>query len=976
MKKTGKGIWRHLLMNILLLFAAVFGILLLSGRENYARQLRQIDEYINELSGRTAQHLGDVLDDKRNAIISIAYLYGEAIESPEVNQEYLAELEQNTGFDRIRFVNLEGESFTSDGKIADVADRDYFIQGIQGKNGITEVIQSRFNSEKLLGVYAPVWFDGEICGVMVGFMEEQSVSDILETELFESPADTMVVMRDGTVLGRYIEDGTLEISNLGELLNEMDAEDAQRARQALRTGEKTDCVLTGENGRTVGYLVPVSGTDWLLFQMFPANAAEQIVAEVNQDEQFAMLLFALVAVWFGVQMLYLMRRKNASDHAAASRERVVSMLQNVSDDFICLIDVDLETEQEQQFRLHRGNSLGDWSQGNFDYTHSIQSFCDKVVAEEDRQRVLEATRLETLKAVLAHQPAYYLEYGAVLGGEKRWLQGRFTICQDKPYENHMLISIRDMTELNLQRIRTQTSMDLIVSAASTVYPFIMEENLTRNRAKTIYNQGIVNAGKMEHMTMEEMLTDLKKTILDPRDYTLLQETMSRAAQLRAYEAGKRSLYLRVRQLGDDGIMHWMETRNILMPDPQGEIFSISMTRCVDQEIRMTEELQQAKEAAESASRAKSTFLFNMSHDIRTPMNAIMGFSAMAEKYMDDPERVQDCLKKINLSGEHLLQLINSVLDMARIESGKVKLDIQAHHIPTVLRDMEYMFQTDAQKKQLTLTMECRVTDEIAFFDLLRINQIMLNLIGNAIKYTPEGGTVWCAVRQLSTESGQATYCFTVKDNGIGMSEQFRQHVFDAFERENTGTVSGIEGSGLGLAIVERLVAEMGGRITCESQPGKGSEFACTLMFPVGTERDLPDADEPVEAGKSMKGKRVLLVEDNALNREISREILESEGLLVDEAEDGEAAVEKVRWSNPGYYCAVLMDIQMPRLNGYDAAKEIRRLHDPQLAKVPIIAVTANAFEEDRQAALAAGMNGHISKPVTPETLRQALAQFL
>ena len=705
--------------------------------------------------------------------------------------------------------------------------------------------------------------------------------------------------------------------------------------------------------------------------------------EVNADERFVMFLFAMVAIAFIFHLMYIVRKKNLMERNREQRERVTNLLQNVADDYICLIDVNLKTEQEEQFRLYEGNVLGDWAQGNFDYNHCIENYAKTVVCEEDRARFEEATSLPTLKKILAGQKDFYIEYKANIVGKEHILQEKFTICRDKPQEEHMLTGIRDITQLTKERVKVQTSMDLIVSAASTVYPFIVEENLTRNKAKTIYNQGIVKTGVMERTSMDDMMEKVKETVIIEEDYKRLCSTMSRQAQIEAYQRGERELCQRIRQLGDDGELHWMEVRNILMTNITGNLYSISMVRCVDEDIRQTMELRDAKEAAESASRAKSAFLFNMSHDIRTPMNAIMGFSSMAERYVDDPEKVQDCLRKINLSGEHLLKLINNVLDLARIESGRTEMNIQACRIPDSMGQMEYIFQADCRKKNLTLEVTSDIQDEIIFCDMLKINQIELNLIGNAIKYTPEGGRIIYSVTQTGRENDFATYRCTVKDNGIGMSPEFCGHVFEAFEREHSSSTNGIEGSGLGLAITKRLVDEMGGTITCQSEQGAGSEFTFVLTFRVGTEEDLPrdvitDADGQIleEKELDMSGKRVLLVEDNELNREISRELLENEGILVEEAEDGDAAVEIVRNSVPGYYDMVLMDIQMPKMDGYEATRQIRALSDPALSQIPIVAVTANAFEEDRHAAREAGMNGHIAKPISVKQLREQMARCM
>lgn len=982
-KNTEKAMMRHVAANIVLLIAAIFGILVLSQRENYARQMVQIGEYISELSQRTAQHTGDVFRDKKDAITSIAYLYGEALESGEVNTEYLAVLEEGSGFDRIRFVNLQGESFTSDGKVAEIADRDYYLKGIQGETGITAVMISRFDSEKLIGVYAPVYFNGQVCGVMVGFLGEQTVSDILQTELYGYASDTLLLTRDGEVLGRYISEQTVNIQDADEVMNYVTENEREAVLQALTKGELHSFSFDGSEGRSAGCLVPVADTEWMIVQLFPSEATRQIVSEVNADERFVMLLFAIVTVFFVIHLIYIVRKKAIMDKNEEQKERVTSLLQNVADDYICLIDVNLKTEQEEQFRLYEGSELGDWAQGNYDYTHCITNYAENVVCEEDRARFLEATNLTTLKKILAEQKDFYIEYKVDIAGKEHILQEKFTICRDNPQEEHMLAGIRDITQLTRERVKAQTSMALIVSAASSVYPFIMEENLTRNRVKTIYNQGIINAGKMERMSMDEMMEGLRETVTVREDYERLCSSMSRQALIDAYQRGERELCERIRQLGEDGQLHWMEVHNILMTNITGDLYSISMVRCVDEEIRQTMELQTAKEAAESASRAKSTFLFNMSHDIRTPMNAIMGFSSMAERYVDDPEKVQDCLQKINLSGEHLLKLINNVLDLARIESGRMEMNIQACRIPDSIARMEYIFQADCRKKNLTMEITSDIQDEIIFCDMLKINRIELNLIGNAMKYTPEGGKITYSVTQTGRENDYATYRCTVRDNGIGMSPEFCRHVFEAFERENSSSTTGIEGSGLGLAITKRLVDEMGGTLTCRSEQGKGSEFTFEITVRVGTEADLPrDAITDAEGRElddhalNLSGKRVLLVEDNELNREISRELLENEGILVEEAEDGEEAIQKVRAADPGYYDMVLMDIQMPRMDGYEATRQIRSLPDPVLAQIPIVAVTANAFEEDRREAKEAGMNGHIAKPINIRQLREQMARCM
>ena len=539
---------------------------------------------------------------------------------------------------------------------------------------------------------------------------------------------------------------------------------------------------------------------------------------------------------------------------------------------------------------------------------------------------------------------------------------------------------------------------------------------------------------------------------------------------------------------------------------------------------MTEEQEKAREqdqvlrsalaAAEHANRAKTVFLNNMSHDIRTPMNAIIGFTALAAAHINNTAQVPDYLTKISTSGKHLLSLINDVLDMSRIESGSVKIEQTEVHLPDVLHDLRSIIQGSIHAKQLELYMDAMdVTDEDVYCDKTRLNQILLNLLSNAIKFTPAGGTVSVRVRQLAGQvRGCGQYEFRIKDNGIGMSSEFAKRIFEPFERERTSTVSRIQGTGLGMAITKNIVDMMGGTIEVQTAQGKGSEFivrvplrvqaehrpvekiteleglkalvvdddfntcdsVTKMLVKVGMRAEwtlsgkeavlrarqsiemsdvyhayiidwrLPDmngievtrqirslhddtpiiiltaydwSDIEVEAkaagvtafcSKPMflsdlretlmsalgqkqtdaaqelrpqkeadfKGGHILLVEDNELNREIAQEILREYGFRVDTADNGAVAVEKVSTAAPGSYDLVLMDVKMPVMDGYTATRQIRALENPALAGVPILAMTANAFDEDRRRAMESGMNGFLSKPIVIGDLVQELHKIL
>lgn len=421
--------------------------------------------------------------------------------------------------------------------------------------------------------------------------------------------------------------------------------------------------------------------------------------------------------------------------------------------------------------------------------------------------------------------------------------------------------------------------------------------------------------------------------------------------------------------------------------------------------KVNQALEEAAHAAEAANRAKSTFLSNISHDIRTPMNAISGFTTLAIRSMDQKEKVRDYLAKIQVSGDHLMSLINDVLDMSRIESGRIHLEESEVKLPEMLSELETITSGHVQAKQLKLSVDAgEIANETVCCDKTRLNQILLNLLSNAIKFTPVGGRISVRLRQLpgtqenKTVCGIAVYEFRVKDNGIGMSPEFIKKIFDPFERERTSTVSRVPGTGLGMSISKNLVEMMGGTIEVQSEQGKGTEFMIRIPMRVCSgeksadhcsgekwmDHDFgrPSADRveetfsPMTAGNDFSGRHVLLVEDNELNREIATAILRGYGFEVDTVENGAIAVEKVQSAAADTYDIVLMDVLMPVMDGYEATRRIRALEDPARAKIRILAMTANAFEEDRKAAFAAGMDGFLSKPIDIDELWKTLRRLL
>ena len=389
-------------------------------------------------------------------------------------------------------------------------------------------------------------------------------------------------------------------------------------------------------------------------------------------------------------------------------------------------------------------------------------------------------------------------------------------------------------------------------------------------------------------------------------------------------------------------------------------------------------LQIAAENAESANRAKSTFLFNMSHDIRTPMNAIIGYADLASRHSDDPAKLKKYMENIQVCGQNLLMLLNNVLDLARIENDKTEIEYSVSDIEKDFRNCIAMFRNQADSKGQTLTVTTQLPYPYIYADIPHLTEVCTNLVSNAVKYTGAGGTIRCGITQKPGEKeGWCDTVVTVADNGIGMSQEFQKHIFEPFERERTSTVSKVEGSGIGMGIVKKLVGLMGGTVEAESKIGVGSTFTVTIPCRIASEDEIQAKREinPSDQ-KCLCGTRILLTEDNDLNAEIATELLQEEGCTVDRAKDGVECVDMLEKAANGTYQLILMDVQMPVMNGYDATKKIRRMDDPQKANIPIVAMTANAFSEDKQVALDAGMNDHIAKPINMSVLVPTLRKYL
>ena len=810
-------------------------ILLLSFYMNTRRNIDFISNFTRELTLSTAEHVADVLEDNCSTITSVACLYGQVISSPEADLELLAQMEATSGFDWIRFIDSSGTDHASSGAIANVADRTYFKRGMQGGSGVCAILSSRVNGERLIGCYAPVSYNGEICGVMIGFLSQSTLSKMLRTDLYGYPAPTAIVQCSGTILGQYQEPDTPPFDTISGFADYVTEQQWAALNDALSTQQSLVFQFDDVGGSSAGCLIPIRGTSWSLIQLFPAEAAALVNQQSNTDGLITLSLTLLVFLLFTGILYRAYQQAKSLEAIEAGHSRVNTLLRGLAEDYQCIIDVNLNTRTEERFRLETDTMLIDWARGDDNFDSSIASYAETVVAEKDRARFLECTRLETLTAVLEKQKSYYIEYDAMIGGVTRRFQGKFVLSGAHSEQPHLLVSIRDITDA----------------------------------------------------------------------------------------------------------------------------------------IR---EMEKAKEAAEAANKAKTMFLFNMSHDIRTPMNAILGFTELIERHGNDPEKLKTYTGYIRQAGAYLMELINTVLEMSRIESGKETLSEEPGDAWEVLGSLRAIFSNSFAQKGIHAEVHTEISHPYIYLDRTKVQEIHMNILSNAEKYTPAGGSVFCTLRELpSQREGYVVYESVIRDTGMGISEEFLPHVFDSFAREKTVTETKIPGTGLGLGIVKKYVELMDGSITLESKKGQGTTV--TVRIPHRIAQPVSREADTGEQG-SLAGKQILLAEDNALNAEIAQALLSDFGAEVTWVENGALCVEALQKAPAHRFDLVLMDIQMPVMDGLEASRQIRRLSDPEKAQIPIIAMTANAFEEDRRRSHEAGMNAHIGKPIDPDTLLQALLQCL
>ena len=559
----------------------------------------------------------------------------------------------------------------------------------------------------------------------------------------------------------------------------------------------------------------------------------------------------------------------------------------------------------------------------------------------------------------------------------RWTNGKWLV-------QHLHQSIPDLEQMDGEEFPVTLGKQMqrtrqAFYALGTAYYLILRLDLKTKRVELVKRTRKMNIDMKDNNIEWNLLIEIiKNVIAEPfvQKYMEFFDIQTMAARL----YNKESMSSEFKLKEGSWFLSMVVPQNY---DKDGNVTSVLIANrdVTDEklrELRQEEELREAKLKAECANKAKSSFLFNMSHDIRTPMNAIIGYAELASRHLREIDKLGRYLEEIRICGKELLSMLGNVLDLARIENSKVEMEYTVSNVHECFENCVIMFRQQAESKNQTLSLTEQIMYPYVYMDVPHLSEVCLNIISNAIKYTNTGGTISCNVLQESCEKEDwCNMIITITDNGIGMSEEFQKRIFETFERERNTTLSHIDGSGIGMGITKKLVELMDGTIEVKSKQGEGSEFTVTIPCRKASEDDsLVKKNSNLCNKNCLNGVRILLVEDNEINTEIATELLKEEGCIVETANDGVACIDLIEKADADYYKMILMDIQMPVMNGYDATLTIRKMKDTKKARIPIIAMTANAFAEDVEKVLSVGMNAHVAKPVDMNILVPTMMKYL
>ena len=1125
--RLSKKTWRNIIL-ILICGLAIFLLFRWYSNENSTRIERQNLSYAADSTRQSAKSLKGEFYGAQRRISNYAYLL--SLYESDITSDVLKGIQQNAIFDAIYYADSEGDAVTYEGFFANIKDRDYFADGMRGESGSSAVINSRYNNgSTIMLFYAPVYSNGRVTGLLIGLYRASIyLQDLLSTTYFGVEAEAYLCTLEGEVIASA--SGENRVENLPDVLLEQGVIDGETAGQlwSVFRGEADYGSFRCAPGSQTDVLCarPVPDSDYILVQTFPKSVTQTMINNANRaGRMLEMILTAIFALYIVALVIQSTRRYRRLEQEDREKGYVISGVTTLFTRF-ALADLDAGT-----YRYLAGTAPQKYGLANHgQYEDFVKALVSHMVNEGEQKNFLQEFSRESIIQKLEEGINLQYEYQAESDSGTIWEHiNIICLTRHEGRAGKVLFLRQDVTEVKEKELRTQAIIDradrkegqyriAITSSSFCTFEFNLTQDLIEEDIV-----GFVDGKEVSFLKKAGLTAPCPASLyFEKRKAFVLEESREEysavidLAHLReCYEQGQAEVD--VDFWVDNGKQMCVRQSYIMIQDKRTMdilvmVVSKDITDQVQQQREQTQALQEALMQAQHANNAKTTFLSNMSHDIRTPMNAIIGFTNIAVSHIDNTAQVKDCLQKVLSSSNHLLSLINDILDMSRIESGKVQIQEQECNLSELTHNLVNIIQPQVKAKRMELFIDSfDVNNEDVMADSLKLSQVFVNLLSNAIKYTPAEGRIYFRIRQLASfHRGYGDYVFTVEDNGIGMSPEFVEHIFEPFEREASTTKTGIQGTGLGMAITKNIVEMMGGTITVESEKGKGSTFRVELQLKlqdakenahriqelegtrilvvdddydscesvsqmlkqigmrpewtasareavyraktamlegdpfhtyiidwqmpemsgvetarrlrstIGNEypiifltaydwtdieeearsagvdafcakplflsdlksallavNNLSEKEEEAPSGKiDFSGKRVLLVEDNEFNREIAQVILEEHGFEVECAPDGTDAVAMVRDSAEHYYDTILMDVQMPVMDGYEATRTIRALPRGDAKTVPIIAMTANAMEEDKEAALKNGMNAHIAKPLDMGVFMEILEKYL
>ncbi|MCI8327263.1 MAG: response regulator [Lachnospiraceae bacterium] len=1117
---------------VLFLLAAIIILFYWYTVQNSKRVGERNKEYAADVAQLKSEEVDKELSNALDLIHTCAYFLGKDLSEPTVTVQMLKEMENHSQFDVLMFTDLAGTDHLSDGRTADVTKREFYQQGIKGESGISIILDSHFFDEAMACFYAPVRYKGKIIGVLRGaYLAEEYLQDMLVTTYFGEETNAFLCTSDGRVIANSshvkYEGKLFDVMEESHIVNE-DA--AAKVKHIFENNKRGIFVCDSDSKIDNICVTDLLEKPYVLVHTFPKNVTKKMIEEANLTGiQFEVMLLVLFSIYI---LMLLIRARQEKKQLEREKREMGYIINGVNILFSRFTMVDFEVNTYQYLCGTRPENSGIAVSG--EYKDLVEHLCSITIGEDRRQEFARLIEKDAIIESLQGNTDLRFECHVMRNDREEW-EHMNIICLERKEDgsaSKVLFIRQNITEIKEKEMRIQAEISLvnrkerqyrmaITSNAFCTFEFNLTQDLIEQDVVRVIDGREISllkkVGLRAPCKVSECFERWKQFVLEEsiEQYNTIVNTEHLKE---CFEQGDTEVAVEYwGWISDEEQMCVRQSFVMTLDYDTNDIIVLVVSKEITEQVQkqreQTQALQDALMQAQHANRAKTTFLSNMSHDIRTPMNAIIGFTTIAVSHIDNKDRVHDCLQKVLSSSNHLLSLINDILDMSRIESGKVQIKEQECNISELMHNLVNIIQPQVKAKQLELFIDTfEVANEDVIADSLKLNQVFINLLSNAVKYTPAGGTVTFRIMQKTTyRHGYGDYTFIIKDNGIGMSSEFVEHIFEPFEREATTTQNGIQGTGLGMAITKNIVEMMNGTISVESTIGKGSTFTVELglklqdvkknaeqmkeleglrvlvvdddfntcdsvskmLKQIGmrsewttsgreaayrakiahedgdsyhvyiidwqmpelsgvetakkirgavgeevpiiilTAYDWSDIEgEAKEAGvtafcakplfmsdlKSVllatnnlvdkkeevaewtladfSGKRVLLVEDIELNREIAEVILTGAGFLVETAPDGTDAVVMMEKAEENYYDAILMDVQMPIMDGYEATRTIRNLPRKDVENLPIIAMTANALEEDKEAAIKHGMDAHIAKPLDMDVFMSVLKKYL